>query len=81
MVVPTGAVRESPDGDHVLKVVDGVVQIAAVTLGDRDTERGLVEILSGVAEGDTVVVAPGELQDGTNVRIDAAAPPSDGGDR
>jgi multidrug efflux pump subunit AcrA (membrane-fusion protein) len=74
VVVPIGAVRETPDGTHVLMVGDGCVHFVPVTVGDRDTARGLVEIVSGVSVGDTVVVSPGELEDGAAVRIDARAP-------
>ncbi|MEQ9529541.1 MAG: efflux transporter periplasmic adaptor subunit, partial [Parvibaculaceae bacterium] len=52
----------------VFVVVDGVAEITPVKLGER--RPGEVEILSGVEEGDTVLVS-GQLkiQDGATVEI------------
>lgn len=52
--------------EKVLLVRDGAVEERRVTTGRR--VDGRVEIVSGLAEGDEVVVAPGNLQGGARVR-------------
>lgn len=63
LLVPAGAVT----GDHVWQVLGGRVKRRAVRIGIRGTEK--VEIVSGLAAGDRVVVNPPEgLEDGDRVR-------------
>jgi HlyD family secretion protein len=57
LAVPISAVGSGPDGLSVMRVVDGVVERAAVTTGIRD--GGLVEIVTGLAPGDQVVTKAG----------------------
>lgn len=71
VVVPVGAVRESGANTYVWTVEDGVVHQQAVTTGARDETRGVVAITSGLSGGEQVVVAPGELEEGTRVRLAA----------
>lgn len=73
VVVPTGAVREEGGAAHVLVVAEGRAVTTPVTLGERDAARGVVAILSGLDGGETVVVAPGEVEEGAEVRIEAEA--------
>ncbi|MCE9593977.1 MAG: efflux RND transporter periplasmic adaptor subunit [Planctomycetes bacterium] len=53
--------------DKVFAVVDGRAQEKRVVVGRRDATR--VEILSGLAAGDVVVLAPGGMQNGAAVEI------------
>ena len=60
------AVINQPQGSVVFLVVDGVVQISPITLGDAF--GGRFEVLSGLEEGDTVVIRGNErLQPGQKV--------------
>ena len=81
-MLPEAAIVTTPTGERaVFKVVDGHAQMSPVTIGTRIP--GEVEILSGVEDGETVIVS-GQLkvQNGAPVEIanggdtDAAAPQS-----
>ena len=65
LTVPTAAVRETGNTPTVQVVREGIVRNAKVDLGIRTAGRS--EIVSGVAEGDAVVVTRG-IEDGTRVR-------------
>jgi len=59
--MPTAALRDSAAGGpgaSVLVVEDGKLARRAVTIGVRDDARDLVQVVSGLAEGDTVVTGP-----------------------
>ncbi|HCX65959.1 efflux RND transporter periplasmic adaptor subunit [Parvibaculum sp.] len=82
IMLPEAAIVTTPTGERaVFKVVDGHAQMSPVTIGTRIP--GEVEILSGVEDGETVIVS-GQLkvQNGAPVEIanggdtDAAAPQS-----
>jgi RND family efflux transporter MFP subunit len=67
LAVPVSAVLYGPSGTSVLLVVDGKVATRAITTGL--SASGLVEVHSGLAEGDTVVARSGTfLRDGDAVR-------------
>jgi hypothetical protein len=54
----------------VLRVTNGVVERAPVALGLRDEAREVVEVTSGLAEGDVVVArAARSLTPGTRVTV------------
>ncbi len=55
MMVPEEALFAQGDQQFVYKVVDGKVEKAPVKLGIR--QKGRVEILEGVQEGDTIITA------------------------
>jgi hypothetical protein len=58
----------------VARVRQGKVEHVAVRLGIRDTQNERVEILSGVAAGDTLLAGAARgITPGTPVRIQAAA--------
>lgn len=57
LAVPVTAIGSSPEGSTVMRVKDGVVERVAVKTGIRD--GGLVEIIEGLAQGDTVVTKAG----------------------
>jgi RND family efflux transporter MFP subunit len=73
VVVPRAAVRGGGDSSYVFVVENGKLARRAVSLGPRDVTRGLVSVLSGVREGETVIVSPStDLVAGTPVRVAAA---------
>jgi len=54
ILLPEQVIVPRPDGNYVFLAVDGKAELRKVTLGKR--EPGRVEIVSGVAVGDTVVL-------------------------
>lgn len=54
IVLPEQVIVPRPDGNYVFLAVDGKAELRKVTLGKR--EPGRVEIVDGVAVGDTVVL-------------------------
>jgi membrane fusion protein (multidrug efflux system) len=58
VAVATAAVRQSPDGGrpYVYRIAGQTLDIAQVTLGAADEERGLVQVSEGLNVGDRVVV-------------------------
>lgn len=72
VAVPKRAVRiEGEDGASVVYVVrDGVIAKVRVQLGVEDAAQGLLQVIAGLAAGDTVVIGPVEgLADGTRVQV------------
>lgn len=66
--VPNGAVFRRGEGWAVFRVVAGVAQLVKVELGHRGDNA--VEVLSGVREGDVVVVHPGDrVKDGARLEV------------
>jgi HlyD family secretion protein len=66
--VPSGAVFRRGEGWAVFRVVGGAAQLVKVELGHRGDNA--VEVLSGVREGDVVVVHPGErVKDGARLEV------------
>ncbi len=71
LAVPVSAVGSAAEGATVMKVVDGLVSRVDVVTGIRDA--GMVEIISGLAEGDLVVTKAGSfVRDGDRVNPVAA---------
>jgi HlyD family secretion protein len=71
--LPQSAVQFGTDGATVLVVKDGTVAVRPVKTGLKG--EGLVEIVEGLSEGDTVVArAAGFLREG-----DKVTPVTDGG--
>lgn len=69
MVIPSQSVQK----DKVYVVRDGRLTVADVKMGLRSVER--VEILSGLAAGDQVVVSPvGDMKEGQRVRTEEVDP-------
>jgi RND family efflux transporter MFP subunit len=72
--VPLAAVNERTTPPSVLRVRDGKLERASVTLGLRDEVIQQIEVRSGLQAGDVVVVGSAkELAEGTPVRM-AQAP-------
>lgn len=57
LAVPITAIGRTEAGNTVMRVRDGVVEVAPVTIGIRD--GGFVEITEGLAKGDLVVAKSG----------------------
>jgi membrane fusion protein, multidrug efflux system len=68
-VVPVAALRDADTAPHVFAIRDGRAVRVGVQTGARNEAEGMVEIVSGLNAGETVIVAPGVLQDGAVVRI------------
>jgi RND family efflux transporter MFP subunit len=75
LVVPIDAVVTFAGVQKVLTVHDGRAREQRVRLGRREGER--IEVLEGIAAGDLVIRAPGDLVGGTPVRV--AQEPAAGG--
>lgn len=72
LVIPAAALREGKEGGDpvVYRVADGKVSAVQVQVGLRDDARDLVEITSGLAEGEQVISGNvGMLGDGMTVRM------------
>ncbi|MFP5411250.1 MAG: efflux RND transporter periplasmic adaptor subunit, partial [Gammaproteobacteria bacterium] len=54
ILLPEQVIVARPDGSHVFMAVDGKAELRKVALGKR--EPGRVEIVSGVAAGETVIL-------------------------
>jgi multidrug efflux pump subunit AcrA (membrane-fusion protein) len=74
LVVPEGAVQASERGFITYVVEDGKARLRPIQIGLR-TGTGVVEILSGLKTGETVVVEGSDrLADGVAVQVAGAAP-------
>jgi RND family efflux transporter MFP subunit len=75
LAVPTSAVRAEPDGRTFAWVLaQGKIEKRAVRTGVHDELRDMVELASGLREGETVVVGPIEgLAPGQPVQITGEA--------
>ncbi len=71
VIVPTSALVTFAGVDKVLSVKDGKVVEKRVTVGRRDATR--LEIVAGLAAGDPVIARPGNLVEGTAVRVAGGA--------
>src|SRR5690606_28428077 len=84
VAVPVAAVRTQGNETFVWVIENGTAVRRPVTLGTRDEARGLVGVTGGLTGGEQVVVAPGVLEEGAQVRVGAttdtrpAAAPEEG---
>jgi RND family efflux transporter MFP subunit len=70
--VPTAAIRQSQENGqpYVYRIVDRVIDVAQIQLGAVDDRSGVAEVLSGLSEGDRVVVGNvGTLGRGMQVQV------------
>jgi membrane fusion protein, multidrug efflux system len=72
-VVPQSAVRGAGADAHVFAIRDGRAVRVPVEVGARSEAEGVVEITAGLDAGETVIVAPGTIEDGTEIRFTAPA--------
>ncbi len=77
VIVPMGAVDETGPTATVTRIRDGKAERVTVTLGIRQSEAELIEIRSGLAEGDVVILGAAKtLSPGTPVRVVGAIQPT-----
>jgi membrane fusion protein, multidrug efflux system len=70
LVIPIEALDESGAAPAVVRVRDGVTERVTVQTGMRSDAEGFVEILSGLNEGDTVLIGPARtIAPGTRVNV------------
>jgi RND family efflux transporter MFP subunit len=72
LVIPTAAVRQSPDGNKpfVYRIAERAIDIASVQLGVIDARAGTAEVLDGLTEGDRIIIGNvGSLGRGMQVII------------
>ncbi len=70
VIVPTSALVTFAGVEKVLSIKDGKVVEKRVTVGRRDADR--LEIVTGLAAGEPVIAKPGNLVEGTPVRVAGA---------
>ncbi len=76
IAVPVSAVDERGIAPTVLRLKGGKAERVAVKLASRDPDTDMVEVTSGLAAGDTILVGAAQgLTEGTRIRV--TAPPSD----
>lgn len=77
VIVPMGAVDETGPTATVTRIRDGKAERVTVTLGIRQSEAELIEVRSGLAEGDVLILGAAKtLSPGTPVRVVGAIPPT-----
>jgi membrane fusion protein, multidrug efflux system len=70
LVIPLGALDETGPSPAVSRIRDNTVERVPVTVGVRDHERDLVEIMAGLSEGDAVLTgAVKSMPSGTLVQV------------
>jgi len=70
LVIPIEALDESGSAPAVVRMRNGVTERVTVQLGMRSDAEGFVEILSGLSEGDRVLVGPARtIAPGTRVNV------------
>ncbi len=67
VIVPATSLVTFAGVEKVLSIKDGKVIEKRVTIGRRDPQR--LEIVTGVVAGDMVIVTPGNLVEGTPVKV------------
>jgi len=76
LALPASAIIEE-DGEHVVYLVtEGRAERREVSLGAR--QKDLVQVIDGIRAGQTVVLHPGGLRDGTPVALGAEVQPAAG---
>jgi HlyD family secretion protein len=65
LTIPAEAVVEYGQLKSVLVVEDGVAKRRLITLGEADANQ--IEVLSGLTEGDQVILNPSAVEDGAPV--------------
>ena len=75
ITVPTSAVKQTANGSAIVyRIENGSLDTAGVRIGVRDDRRGIVEVVSGLTSGDSVVSGNvGSLGKGMKVQIMSAS--------
>jgi membrane fusion protein, multidrug efflux system len=75
LVAPAAAIDSSGESSTVTRVVNSVVERVSVQLGVKDAASELVEVVSGLAEGDILLLRSArDLPPGTRVQVAAPSP-------
>lgn len=69
LVLSDQALRHAGTQDYVLRVAEGRVERCPVVIGARDEEGGRVEVKSGLAAGDRVLLARVDVAPGAAVKL------------
>lgn len=80
LTVPTGAIRGPDTEPYVWAIEDGRAARRPVRLGARSESQGRVAVEAGLEPGTLVVVAPGQVAEGTPVSVSEPAPAETVGD-
>lgn len=73
--VPVGALFRERGAWHVFRIVDGRAALQAVEVGLSSGQE--VEITSGIAEGETLILYPtDDVRDGSRIRVSSSRPQS-----
>jgi len=70
LTAPVGAIDSSGDQPTVLRVKNGVVERVIVALGVRDERAEVVEVTSGLAQGDVLVLARAQKNVGPGAKVE-----------
>lgn len=73
VLVPASALRNTGAESSVWVVANNRLVERKVSVGERDETRNQVAVLSGLQAGEQVITAPGNLKQGTPVRVGNAA--------
>ena len=77
LVVPSGAIRKQGSESFVWVLENGVAVKRVVEVGAQDAATGITAVRGELKAGDRVIVAPGEIEEGVQVRVaDGAAAPA-----
>ena len=69
LTLPNAAIKQTPQGPGVWKLQDGKPVLAAIKVGQSGLD-GVVEVLSGIAEGDEIIVhSERELREGGRIKV------------
>ena len=69
LTLPNAAIKQTPHGPGVWKLQDGKPVLAAIKVGQSGLD-GVVEVLSGIAEGDEIIVhSERELREGGRIKV------------
>ena len=76
ITLPASAIKQTGTGGRIVyRIERGALDTASVTVGVRDDRAGVVEIVSGVSAGDSIVSGNvGSLGRGMKVQIQGANP-------
>ena len=69
LTLPNAAIKQTPQGPGVWKLQEGKPVLAAIKVGQSGLD-GVVEVLSGIAEGDEIIVhSERELREGGRIKV------------
>ena len=78
VVIPFAALRQEGGQPFVWLISDGRAVRRPVTPGVRDEASGVVQITDGLEGGEQIIVSPGEVTEGMEVRVEGVTAPAAG---